>query len=252
MARNRQLNRETVLLLAISLGQSAIYAVLRIIERMTRPEPLAKQTTTMNTSTTPDRPWLDLAYQLAAVGFGIVPALLAVHLVRTRLVPSIGADRAMGFAPRRFGFDLAWGFILFAGIGIPGLGLYLGARALGINTTIAAANLTDVWWTIPVLVALAAMNGIVEEVVMVGYLFTRWIQAGWSVWLIWVTSALIRGTYHLYQGFGGFIGNVIMGLILGGFWLRTRRVWPLVVCHTLLDVASFVGYSLLKGHVSWL
>ena len=58
-------------------------------------------------------------------------------------------------------------------------------------------------------------------------------------------SALVRGSYHLYQGFGGFVGNLIMGVIFGLCYLRWRRVGPLVVAHTLLDVAAFVGYALL-------
>ena len=29
--------------------------------------------------------------------------------------------------------------------------------------------------------------------------------------VILIVSALIRGSYHLYQGFGGFVGNLIMG-----------------------------------------
>ena len=37
-----------------------------------------------------------------------------------------------------------------------------------------------------------------------------------------VTSALIRGSYHLYQGFGGFVGNVVMGVIFGWFYTRTN------------------------------
>ncbi|MBD4678141.1 CPBP family intramembrane metalloprotease, partial [Xanthomonas citri pv. citri] len=62
----------------------------------------------------------------------------------------------------------------------------------------------------------------------------------------------IRGGYHLYQGIGGFVGNVVMGLIFGWLYTRTRRVMPLVVAHTILDIVSFVGYALLKPHVSWL
>ena len=55
---------EVVLLLALTLGQSAVYSVLRIVERLTRDVPLSAQTSTLNASTTPDRPWLDLGYQL--------------------------------------------------------------------------------------------------------------------------------------------------------------------------------------------
>lgn len=87
---------------------------------------------------------------------------------------------------------------------------------------------------------------------MVGYLFTRWRQAGWSTLTIVVTSAAIRGTYHLYQGFGGFLGNLAMGLFLGWVYTRTRRVMPLVVAHFLLDVVAFVGYTVLGPHVDWL
>lgn len=251
-AGRSRLFTETVLVLALTLGQSAVYAILRIIERMTRPEPLSSQTSTINSSVTPDRPWLDLAYQLANIGFGVVPALLAVHLLATHFEPAEGWREALSQGGRKLGFDSLWGFLIFAGIGIPGIGLYLGARWLGVNTNVAAANLAENWWTTPVLIASAAMNGILEEVVVVGYLFTRWRQVGWGWVTIVVTSAIIRGSYHLYQGWGGFVGNIIMGLIFGYFFLKTRRVWPLVIAHTLLDIAAFLGYAALKGHVSWL
>ena len=53
-------------------------------------------------------------------------------------------------------------------------------------------------------------------------------------------------------GFGGFVGNLVMGLVLGLVYLRWRRVGPLVVAHTLLDVVAFVGYSLVAPQVDWL
>ena len=136
--------------------------------------------------------------------------------------------------------------------GCRGLALYAAAKAFGFNTTIAAANLADHWWTVPVLVLAAVQNALLEEVIMVGYLFTRWRQAGWSVPAVIVTSALIRGSYHLYQGFGGFVGNIAMGLFFGWVYTRTRRVGPLVVAHTILDIVAFVGYALLRNHLSWL
>ncbi len=142
--------------------------------------------------------------------------------------------------------------VIAACIGIPGLGLYLGARALGINTQVQASALTDQWWTIPILIFSAAQNSIVEEVIMIGYLFTRFRQLNWPVLAILITSAVVRGSYHLYQGFGGFIGNLIMGLVFGLIYLKWKRVGPLVVAHLLLDVAAFVGYSLLAGSVDWL
>ncbi len=102
------------------------------------------------------------------------------------------------------------------------------------------------------LLLFAVQNALVEEVLMVGYLFTRWRQAGWPVLVVVGVSALIRGTYHLYQGFGGFVGNIVMGLVFGWAYTRTRRVWPLVVAHFLLDAVAFIGYTALHGRVSWL
>ena len=240
---------ETVLVLGVSLGASAVWSVLSIVNKLTQNVALNRQTTGMNNSVTPDRPWLDLAYQLVGIVVALVPVALALHLL-TRDRPD--ARHAIGFDGRQPGRDLLRGVVLAAAVGLPGLGLYAAAKAAGLNTTIAAANLSDHWWTIPVLVLAAAQNAILEEVVMVGYLFSRWLRAGWSVPTVILVSALIRGSYHLYQGFGGFAGNLAMGLFFGWVYTRTRRVGPLVVAHTLLDVVAFVGYALLKDRLGWL
>ena len=245
----RRLLSETWLVLGVSLGASAVWSLLRIVDRLTRGEPLSQQTAAMNSSVTPDRPWLDLAYQLVGIALALVPVLLAVHLLRG---DDPGARHRMGLDAREPWRDVWRGAALAALIGIPGLALYAAAKAVGLNTTVAAANLAGAWWTVPVLVLAAAQNAVLEEVVMVGYLFRRWSQAGWGPRRVIVVSALIRGTYHLYQGFGGFVGNVVMGLVFGWVYTRTRRVMPLVVAHTLLDVVAFVGYALLKGHLSFL
>jgi membrane protease YdiL (CAAX protease family) len=243
---------ETVIVLGLSLGSSAVYAVLRIIERVTRPEPLNTQTSTINSSTTPDRPWLDLAYQLADILLPLFAVLLALYLLSQIRPPEQGPYRALGMDLARPGRDIAWGAALAAGIGIPGLGFYLFARAIGLNTTIAAANLAENWWTIPVYVLAALENGLLEEVVMVGYLFTRWTQVGWRAWQAVAVSAVIRGAYHLYQGWGMFIGNAIMGGVFGYYFAKTRRIWPLVIAHTIIDIISFIGYALLKDVLTWL
>ncbi len=237
---------ELLLVLGVSLGQSAVYSLLSIIEKLTRNVPLNQQTTSINNSVVPDRPWLDLAYQLAGIAFPVVPALVALYLLQRT------ADRdGIGFDLRRPRFDIGWGFALAAGIGIPGLGLYVVARALGLNTNMSPANLQENWWTVPVLIGLAAMNAVLEEVVIVGFWFTRARQLGWAPWVVLVTSAVVRGSYHLYQGFGGFVGNLVMGLVFGLVYLRTKRVGPLVVAHFLLDFVAFVGYALLAPYVDW-
>ena len=245
----RELLAETWLVLGVSLGASAVWAALSLVRKLTAGRPLGSQTTAMNSSVTPDRPWLDLAYQLVGIGLALVPVLLALHLLARG---DVRARFAIGWDWTQPARDLVRGLGLAALVGVPGLGLYAVARALDLNTTIAAANLTDVWWAVPVLVLAAVQNAVLEEVVMVGYLVTRWSQAGWSTSRILLSSALIRGSYHLYQGFGGFVGNAVMGLLFGWIYTRTKRVGPLVVAHTVLDVVAFVGYTLLKDRLAWL
>jgi membrane protease YdiL (CAAX protease family) len=244
-----RLGLEVVIVLGLSLGQSAVYSLLRIIERLTRNVPLAQQTSTLNASVTPDRPWLDLTYQIVGIAFALMPVVLALYLLNLTDPP---AGRTIGFDLTRPRFDIGFGFIIAIVIGVPGLGLYALARMAGINTDVQASGLTDHWWTIPVLILSAMENAVLEEVVMIGYLFTRLRQLAWNAAAIIALSAVIRGSYHLYQGIGGFIGNLIMGVIFGLIYLRWKRVGPLIVAHSLLDITAFVGYALVAPHVSWL
>ena len=94
------------------------------------------------------------------------------------------------------------------------------------------------------LILSAIRHGIVEEVIVVGYLMDRFGKFGWSVPVSIAASALLRGSYHLYQGFGPFIGNVVMGVVFAWLYTRTKRVMPLVIAHALLDIVAFVGFSL--------
>ena len=240
---------ESALVLGVSLGASALWSVLSFTRKAMAEESLSDQVSAMNQTVAPDQPWLDLLHQLVGIGLALVPVLLALHLLaRQHAHPLrlVGLDRSQ---PLR---DLLGGLALAAAIGIPGLGLYLAARALDLNTTVAAADLGQVWWAVPVLVLAAAKNAVLEEVIMLGYLFTRWREAGWSPVTIVVVSALLRGTYHLYQGLGGFVGNVAMGLLLGAVYLRVRRTAPMVLAHWVIDIVAFVGDALLVTRVGWL
>ena len=257
LVTSRSLRNETLAVLGVCLGASALSSLIDIINRLTYVVPLNRQVTRMNNSVTPDRPWLDLAYQLMQVFRLVAPVFLVIYLLGHLARPyaaSAGASARhyLGLDGRDLGRDLLWGFGLAAAIGIPGLGLYLAAKAAGLNTQIAAANLAGAWWTVPMLVLLSAANALLEETVMIGYLLTRWRQAGWAWWPAIAVSAVIRGAYHLYQGFGGFIGNLLMGLLFGHLYRRRPRVLPLVIAHTVIDCVAFIGYSYLRGKVSWL
>jgi membrane protease YdiL (CAAX protease family) len=239
---------EIVTVFALSLGASGLYALVQFIGSLTAHASLSKQTAVLNGSMAPGRPLLDLTLQLLNVVLSLAPVLLVFYLLaRAGERPSsIGVDASQ---PVR---DLARGAVLAAVIGGSGLGLYLAAFHLGVELNVVAENLPDVWWRIPVLLLSAAQNAILEEVVVVGYLLSRLDRLGVRPVRAVVISAVIRGSYHLYQGAGGFVGNAVMGLIFGTLYRRWGRVTPLIIAHTLIDAVAFVGYALLAGHVSWL
>jgi len=232
-------------MLAVTFGVSALVAVLRLADAVLSGLPGYR------VQLNPDRSRYDLinlGLNLASVAQLVAWGLLALYLLwRSGISPAgIGLGRLRPLS------DVLGGIGLAALIGLPGLLLYLAARVLGLNAEVEASGLHNSWWRIPVLVLAAFVNGFAEEVVVVGYLITRLRQLGLSEPKAVVVSSLLRGFYHLYQGFGAGLGNVAMGLVFGYAWRRTGRLWPLVIAHGIIDTVAYVGYVLLAGHVDWL
>lgn len=233
---------------AVSLGASALNALLSLVGSLLQKKPLAAQQATLVGSLAPFNHWLDLTLQLASIAENLAPVLLVLYLMaRSGEPPSvIGLDASQ---PAK---DTARGAVLAAVIGGSGLGLYLIAFHAGVSLTVVPENLPAVWWRFPVLLLDAIQNGLLEEILVIGYLLLRLEQLDWEpVWAI-TCSALLRGAYHLYQGLGGFVGNAAMGVIFALLYRRWRRVTPLIIAHFLIDAVAFIGYAALHGKVSWL
>jgi len=246
-AERRLVGTEILVVLTVTLGLSALRSALSLLNALLQTTPLNEQQVALNAPAA-QLSLVDLAFQLTAalqlLGWGVLAGYL---LLRAGFALS-----AVGLDASRPGRDALGAMGLAALIGIPGLGLYLVAHALGVSVTIAPTTLTDTWWRIPVLVLSAAANAWAEEVIMIGWLLTRLRQLGWPENRALVVAAVLRGSYHLYQGLGGFVGNLVMGLVFGRVWQRNGRLWWLVGAHTLIDVVAFVGYGLLRGRVGWL
>ncbi|MDH6180379.1 membrane protease YdiL (CAAX protease family) [Microbacteriaceae bacterium SG_E_30_P1] len=238
IASRRRVWWEIGIVLGLSLGASAAYSIVSIVNRTTRDETLASQTATINQSLS-ERPIFDLIYQLMGIFFDLVPVALVAFLLWQVARPHLARLGIDGAHPAR---DVLHGVALALVIGVPGIGVYLAGRALGITVAVNPAGLDAYWWTVPVLLLSALRAGVTEEVIVIGYLFARLRDLGWGSWPIILTSALLRGSYHLYQGFGAFVGNVAMGILFGWLYARTGRVLPFVIAHVLIDATIFVGY----------
>ncbi len=245
--QRRMIGLEVLVVLTVTTGLSALRSALSLVDALLAPVPLAEQQVALNAPAARAE-LVDLALQLVRVlqlvGWGAVGAYL---LLRAGF-----ALRSVGLDASRPGRDAGGAATLAAVIGVPGLGLYLIARAAGVSADVAPTTLGGPWWELPVLVASAGANAWAEEVVEVAYLLTRLRQLGWSENRAALASAFLRGCYHLYQGASGFVGNLVMGLIFARVWQRTNRLWMLVGAHTLINVVAFLGYAFLVGRVTWL
>lgn len=234
-----RLRWEIAIVLALSLGRSAVFSVIALLEALTR-APLGDQQTSINPGAAASEFW-DVLQQFFATTFGLAPVALAIYFLWE---PARTGFAKIGLTFERFGRNASGGLLLVLVIGIPGLALYAVGRQLGITVQVDASPLDSSWWTIPLLLLAALRAGLLEEVIMVGYLFDRLRLLGWSTWTIIISTAALRGAYHAYQGFGPLVGNLAMGVVFGWVYARWGRVMPLVVAHVVIDVVAFVGYPL--------
>jgi uncharacterized protein len=234
-ADRRTLIEEVFVVLALSLLASAVFSVLDLIAT---PQIAGTYVPTVDTST-------QLARQLALIFFGLAPVYLVLHLTRRSGEGLAG----IGLATDRPRFDLLSGLALFAIVGAGGIAVYLVSVRLGINSYVVPVPPLHHWWTVPVLFLSAAQAALLEEILVVGYLVTRLRQLSFSPLAAVAASALLRGSYHLYQGWGGFAGNLVMGALFAALFVRWRRAWPFVIAHMSLDVVAGVGFILFRHHL---
>lgn len=245
-AEKRAIKLEILVVLVVTFGLSGASAALSLIESALSPGGVGGQTVALNASRASNS-LIDLLFQLLSVARLLGWAALGLYLLwRSGIGP-----RLIGLTRIRWRSDVLPGLALAAVIGLPGLGLYLIAHAMGVSVTIVPSSLEH-WWRLPVLVLSAWANSAAEEILVVAWLISRLRALGWSENRSLLASAVLRGSYHLYQGLGGGIGNLVMGLIFGRYWQRTGRLWPLLLAHALIDTVAYIGYTFLRGHVSWL
>lgn len=226
-------------MLGVSLGASAVWSILSLLRKLFSELGLAGSTTAINRPLAPQE-YLDLAYQLANILLPLVPVLLALYFLQQ--------DRklqAIGLRPKAK--DVFHGVLLASSIGLPGIALYFAALQFGLTSQIQPNALANYWWSIPVLVLAAAKAGVLEEIIAVSFLSEKLRSSSFGFWSIVLLSALLRASYHLYQGFSGFIGNFVMGIVFAFYYQKTNRVMPLIFAHFLMDATVFVFAPLVLG-----
>jgi uncharacterized protein len=233
----RLLIEEVVIVLALSLLASAVFAILDLLS--------APVKRSVAVATFPTFVQFQFLKELFNIVFALAPVALVFYLVER----SGEGPRGIGFDGTRPRFDIGSGFLLAVIVGSIGYAVYRAAIALNVNRVVIPVPPEHHWWTIPILVLGAFQFALLEETVVCGYLITRLQQIGVGWVGAWLISAVLRGSYHLYQGWGGFVGNFALGLFFGYLFVVWRRTWPLVIAHFLVDTAAGIAYIASHHHL---
>jgi membrane protease YdiL (CAAX protease family) len=89
-------------------------------------------------------------------------------------------------------------------------------------------------------VLIAVTAGVTEEIVVRGYAQTRLEQLRAPTAVIILLPTALWGVLHVYQGVGAALTIFGLGLMYAWYFQRTRRLWPLILAHTLFDATQLV------------
>ncbi len=98
-------------------------------------------------------------------------------------------------------------------------------------------------------VAMAIVAGIVEEIVVLGFLVRRLEQIGLRPFWVVVVAVAVRGSYHLYYGWG-VLPILLWATVSVLLYRRFRRLAPFIVVHALWDTGLFLGGRFLLAEVA--
>ncbi len=102
------------------------------------------------------------------------------------------------------------------------------------NTRIVDPNIN-----ILLIIFVSVINPIFEEIFVCAYVIEK-IKKHKGLAAGIMVSVLIRTLYHLYQGLAGMFLIVPMGIIFALWYGKTKRLWPLIVTHGVMDLVGLL------------
>ncbi len=132
------------------------------------------------------------------------------------------------------------------GLGLAAAAYTLSSAALILTSTVATASAAPALAAAPMATGFFAMWGMLfasvvkalfEEILVCGYVIQS-LRGRFGVALAVNASIALRMSFHLYQGPGAFLTFAVFGLVFTLFYIRTGRLWPLIVAHALLEAVQ--------------
>lgn len=150
-----------------------------------------------------------------------------------------GGLRAIGLDFRSWRGDLAMVigiFVLCNAIPIGGGGILL--HAIGVRGISPGTGGVPKYYTL-IDVASGIVAGIVEEIVVLGFVIRRLEQLKLKQWQVVVIAVAVRGSYHLYYGWD-VLPILAWATVTVLVYMRYRRLLPFIIVHMLWDSSAFI------------
>lgn len=112
-------------------------------------------------------------------------------------------------------------------------------EVMDLMTGLAENPLYLVIWLGPVVWIGVALFEEVQRVFYMNCLFSLSGKRTWEVFSVLIV-AVTWGFMHLYQGPAGIISVSIQGLVMGFFYYKAGRIWPLIISHALYDSIQII------------
>jgi membrane protease YdiL (CAAX protease family) len=88
---------------------------------------------------------------------------------------------------------------------------------------------------------LAVTAGVCEEFLYRGFAMAALTRAGLPVWGVVLSSSVLFGLAHLYQGRGGIVSTLVIGTVFGTARLAYDGLVPVMVWHFAVDAVAGVA-----------
>jgi membrane protease YdiL (CAAX protease family) len=181
-----------------------------------------------------------------AAGFPFILVQVLLPLAAAALVLYLlsvpggdGGPAAIGLDRRNLRGDLALVLPVFLVCNlIPILGGGLLLEALGVHGPSPSTGGLPAYYSVAY-VAMALVAGVVEELVVLGYLVRRLEQLGLKPVFVVLIAVAVRGSYHLYYGWG-VLPILAWATVTVLVYRRFRRLWPFVFVHMAWDSGLFL------------
>jgi uncharacterized protein len=135
------------------------------------------------------------------------------------------------------------------GLGLGIVAFCLVKAATMMTASVASASVAPALAAVPAAGGIFAMAGMLfaaivkalfEEILVCGYVIQS-LRGRFGIALAVNASIALRMSFHLYQGPAAFLTFAVFGLLFTLFYIRTGRLWPLIVAHALIEAIQLLA-----------